>query len=423
MTIPTESSRIGILDHTGPSLGGGTLVAAHLASLLARDYAVDLIRDWSGFSPEQLSNAFSVNLDGVNIQECEAIWESFDVPGRCSLLQQLRRSWTLTARYDLFVYAGHWLPPFCQARHGLIYCHFPIGLPGANELEKNERWAHRSHLDRWLRMKAYRRVWQARLNGYNAILANSRFTAGWVERRWGVQAQVVYPPVDLHVPAVEKGNRIVSIGRFFGIEPRCKGHLAQVIAFREFVSRVPGWELWMIGSCHSEKDRAYLSTVREAAQKLPIRFFINVERDTVTQALASAKVFWHTAGLFENQAENPAFAEHFGMATVEAMRAGCVPVVVNSGGQREIVESGVSGFLCEGIPELIRYTVALAEDTSLMCFIAGEARRRSVDFDGQAFDRRISEIVKETFLRGLKRWNTNGILSCLPLRSKASSHG
>lgn len=422
LAVETKSLRIGILDHTGPSFGGGTLVAAHLASLLSREYTVDLIRDWSAFGPDQLSDAFSLALDGVNVKKCEAMWESFDIPGQYSLAEQLRRSRALTAEYDLFICAGHWVPPFCQARHGVIYCHFPITSPGVNELAKSERWARRGLLDRWLRMKAYRYVWQARLKGYDAILANSAFTAGWIERRWGVQSEVVYPPVELQVPVVEKENRIVSIGRFFGIEPRCKGHLAQVTAFREFLARVrEPWELVMIGSCHSEKDRAYLSLVQEAARDLPVRFLVNVNRDAVLQALAGAKVFWHTAGLFENTVENPAFAEHFGMATVEAMRAGCIPVVVNSGGQKEIVENGVSGFLCEGIPELVGSTISVAEDSSGMRSIASEARRRSSNFDEQVFDRRILEIVREALSRRPKRWATHGTLKMLARDSMSST--
>jgi glycosyltransferase involved in cell wall biosynthesis len=406
--------RIGILDHTGASLGGGTLVAAHLASLLSRTYSVDLIRDWSGFSPNQLSSVFSLDLARVNVRSCEDMWESFAVPGRYSLPQQIQRSRALTAPYDLFVYAGHWVPPFCHAKHGLIYCHFPIDLPGTIELPKDERWAQRNNLDRWVRTQGYRQAWRARMNGYDAILANSVFTAGWIERRWNAKAEVVYPPVDLNVPEVEKQNRIVSIGRFFGIERRCKGHLAQVAAFREFLARVPeDWEMWMIGSCHSEKDRAYLTAVQEAARGLPIRFLINVDRDTVLHALAGAKLFWHTAGLFENRAENPVFAEHFGMATVEAMRAGCVPVVVNSGGQKEIIENNVSGFLCEGIPELVRNTLAVVEDAALLCSVATRARRRSLDFDGRAFDRRILAIVARTLSRPPKGWATQGALNIL----------
>jgi len=423
MSTAGKNTRIGVFDHTGASLGGGTLVAAHLASLLSKDYTVDLIRDWSGFSRDQVSNAFSLNLDEVNVRNCEAIWDSFDVPGRFSLARQLRRSRALTAEYDLFICAGHWVPPFCKARHGLIYCHFPIGFPGTRELESDGRWANRTRFDRWMRIQGYQLEWRARMNGYDRFLSNSSFTASWMKRRWGVRAEVLYPPVELDVPQVEKQNRIISIGRFFGKEPRSKGHRAQIEAFREFLARVPeSWELWMIGSSLSDEDRAYLLSLEGAAGSLPVRFLVNVDRRAILEALAGAKLFWHTAGLSENKDEDPAFAEHFGMATVEAMRAGCVPVVVNSGGQSEIIENAVSGFLCRDIAELIGNTVTVTENSPLCSSMAAEARRRSMDFSGQVFDRKILEIVSRTLSQGPKRWHRRGTLSFVPPTSKAPPH-
>ncbi len=405
------SARIGVFDHTGASLGGGTLVAAHLAALLSRFYSVDLIRDWSNVSVQDLSSSFSLDLANVHSRSCDSMWESFGVPGQYSLRRQLQRSHELTSPYDLFICAGHWVPPFCYAPHGLIYCHFPIDLDGTQELANDARWAQRNGLDRWLRTEAYHLAWQARLNGYEVILANSDFTAGWIRRRWGVRSEVVYPPVELEAQRAEKRNRIASIGRFFGIEPRCKGHLAQVAALRQFLSRVPDpWELWMIGSCYCEKDRAYLSAVQEAARDLPIRFLVNVDRDAVLQALASAKVFWHTAGLFDKKAENPVFAEHFGMATVEAMRSRCVPIVVNSGGQREIVENGINGYLCEGVDDLEAHTALLAENDHLRAAMAIAAEQRSLEFSGPAFDRHILETVARILSRRPTRWRMQDAL-------------
>jgi L-malate glycosyltransferase len=412
--------RVGIFDHTGSSLGGATLVAAHLASLFSRFYTVDLIRDWSGFSLEQLSSSFSLDLRRVAARPCDAMWESFAVPGSSSFREQLRRSRSLTSPYDLFIYSGLWSPPFCYAKRGLIYCHFPIHLPNA-EIEKNERWMRRNALDRSLRVLAYRLVWKACLNGYDRILANSAFTAGWIERRWGVRSEVVFPPIDLEVPAVEKQNRIVSVGRFFGLEPRCKGHHLQTAAFREFLAKArEPWELCMIGSCLSENDRAYLSAIREAARDLPIRFLVNVDRATVLDTLARAKIFWHTAGQFADKNENPVFAEHFGMATVEAMRAGCVPIVLHSGGQREIVQNDLSGFLCDTTDELVEKSLGVAQSVPRLRSLAAAATRRSMDLSGEIFDRRILEIANRAFSQRRNPFAMQGILNALARTTRAT---
>src|SRR5260370_621248 len=73
-------------------------------------------------------------------------------------------------------------------------------------------------------------------------------------------------------------------------------------------------------------------------------------------------IYWHAAGLGNDDAAHPEQTEHFGITTVEAMAAGCVPVVINKAGQRETVEHGVSGFLWDTPDELQRYTARLIED-------------------------------------------------------------
>ena len=69
------------------------------------------------------------------------------------------------------------------------------------------------------------------------------------------------------------------------------------------------------------------------------RVLANLERSRLRQLYAQARIFWHAAGYGECD-ERPELSEHFGMATVEAMSAGCIPVVINKGGQPEIVEHG-----------------------------------------------------------------------------------
>jgi hypothetical protein len=57
-----------------------------------------------------------------------------------------------------------------------------------------------------------------------------------------------------------------------------------------------------------------------------------LQRGSILRWLAEAKLFWHTTGLAVDELKRPEHAEHFGIATVKAMRAACVPVVIASGG-------------------------------------------------------------------------------------------
>ena len=67
------------------------------------------------------------------------------------------------------------------------------------------------------------------------------------------------------------------------------------------------------------------------------------------------------------------------------MAAGCVPVVINKGGQTEIVEHGVSGFLWESLDELRDYTTRLIRDDNLRAKMSDAARTRAQLFSRETF--------------------------------------
>ncbi len=388
--------RIGILDHTGSSLGGGQLVAGHLATILSRHYHVELIHDGKVYSLGTIASAFGLDLSKVKERIIAGLPDGFGIPGGHPFFQQIRTARILTRPYDLFIYCGLGVPPFCHAGRGLVYCHFPVESSPDKELETGSQWLRRNPLDRFIRGSAYKLLWQIRMDGYSTIMANSYFTARWIKHRWGRPAEVVYPPVELLVPQVKKLNLIVSVGRFVG-RGRSKHQLKQISTFREFLTKVSGaWGLCLIGSCGSAaEDQTYLSAVQEDAQGLPVTLLVNQEQSVICRWLAEAKIFWHTTGLYVDETESPDHAEHFGIATVESMRAGCVPIVIASGGQIEIVENGVNGFLCKDLDALIRNTVALASDDGLLSALSQRARQSSMAFAKEAFERRVTDIVSQ----------------------------
>ena len=83
----------------------------------------------------------------------------------------------------------------------------------------------------------------------------------------------------------------------------------------------------------------------------------------------------------------------FGIPPVEAMAAGCVPIVIARGGQREIVRHGVDGFLWENLDELRRFTLQVTGDGALAHGLAARAMERSRDFGTAAFRRRLDQII------------------------------
>ena len=165
-------------------------------------------------------------------------------------------------------------------------------------------------------------------------------------------------------------------------------------AFRSLVrsGRADGWELILIGGCDAA-NRDYLLEVRRAAIGLPVSVLANAPGALRQEVVGSASVYWHGAGFGEDPQRHPERFEHFGIAIVEAMSAGAVPVVFDAAGPAEIVEDGVSGRRWTTIEELVEMTAELIADPAACTRLSAAAVRRSMDFSKEAFAERLLAIV------------------------------
>jgi glycosyltransferase involved in cell wall biosynthesis len=275
----------------------------------------------------------------------------------------------------------------------MAYCQFPFEASWELTARGDSRWADRFRLDRWLRVQLYRWRWRKRVGGYSKVLANSRFTATWIEKLWGVSAEVLYPPVRAVATPRPRENVIASLGRF--VRSDRKGTAAQIEAFARVRPRLEGnWRLVMMGFCADlPEDREALEQLRRRAADLPVVFVVNAPRQEILSRLAAAKVFWHTAALENLASTKPRYMEHFGIATAEAMQLGCVPIVPAGGGQPEIVEHAVSGFVCEDFETLERRTVELAADEPRWRAMSRAATQRGGRFAPDGFERHLIALL------------------------------
>jgi glycosyltransferase involved in cell wall biosynthesis len=165
------------------------------------------------------------------------------------------------------------------------------------------------------------------VNPDGQVVTNSKFTLEHAKKAYQSRnIQVLYPP------AIEEvrfsgftGEGIVSVGSF---HPN-KRQLFQLQMAKKF----PSADFRIIGSLAS---KSYYQSCQE--------YIHNNELDNVTlltdipsqqlyNELKHSRVFLHT---MKN--------ERFGIAPVEAINYGCIPVVHNSGGQREVVHDSTFRF-------------------------------------------------------------------------------
>jgi glycosyltransferase involved in cell wall biosynthesis len=237
------------------------------------------------------------------------------------------------------------------------------------------------------------------LETYDVVLANSEFTRGWIRRLWKRDAKVLFPPIRVGelAPATERKPTIVTVGRFFrpGLG-HAKRQLEMVQMFGEIVRAggLPGWTFHVVGGCEPSQ-LPYLEEVRAAAAGLPVEIHPDAPRALVDQLLDEGSIFWSATGLGEDEDRAPWAMEHFGMTTVEAMAGGCVPVVIDRAGQKEIVRDGVDGYRWSTPAELQQRTVELAADAALRARLAASAVTRAADFSEHAFEERWKDIAGE----------------------------
>lgn len=257
-------------------------------------------------------------------------------------------------------------------------------------------------------------IWELRLHGgpgvtrrsdlqsYDRIITISQFSRMWIQKYWGLESRILYPTTDTSKfkSSANKKNWILHVGRFF-VSGHSKKQLEMARAFTKLVSSygVSDWELHFVGSVHDgERHQEYFEHVKLEAQGYPVFFHTDVASFELKELLAQAKIYWHATGLDENEKTQPILFEHFGITTVEAMSSGCVPVVINAGGQREIV-TPQSGFLWNTREELIKFTLQLIEDEKKLKMYSAQAIKRSAFFDKKQgvkrFEMLLGEIKKE----------------------------
>lgn len=231
----------------------------------------------------------------------------------------------------------------------ISYVHYPTVSHDMLERVRDSVSSHnnslricRSKLLTNLKLLYYRLY--AKLYGFagrrnDVVMVNSTWTHGHIAKIWGPKKlYIVYPPCDtssfLQLPIRRSSKKfgIISVGQF---RPE-KNHELQLEILKEFLELLEERErqlvkLVLVGSCRNSEDTGRVKELKRQVRALKldnyIRFEINVPFDRLKEELGMASVALHTM-----------WNEHFGIALVECMAAGCVMVGHNSGGpQMDIV--------------------------------------------------------------------------------------
>lgn len=331
--------------------GGGERYLLTIAAGLAEVANVTLATQYpfSRLRLRTMGRELSLDLDAVRIETLHSAAAAAD--------------------YDVSIVMGNEvLPPIPgQASRNIYICQFPFPAP---QQVLDDR---RKHADDYQQIVVYspfaRRHYALAVQALNRPLPS---------------ITVVSPPAVLAEGAGTSGKRpmVVGVGRFF-LGGHTKRQDLMIEAFRALAQVCPEAELHLAGSLTSESEfRAYFADLQRKAHGLRVFFHPNIAPQRLAQLYNEASLYWHLAGYGVDEATDAYRCEHFGITVVEAMSAGCIPLVVNRGGPPQTVQNGVTGYVFESLDELVERSAQLlsrpagAADIVAMRTAAIEASRR-----------------------------------------------
>ncbi len=241
---------------------------------------------------------------------------------------------------------------------------------------------------------------------YDLLLANSRYTKGWIKKYWNMESRIFYPPIDVNLfQNGIKENIILGVGRFFPKEHN-KKQLELVDCFKQMHnSGLKNWQLHLCGGVDFDRDSCaeYFRLVEKKAVGYPVFLHPNIPFTKLLDLYSRAKLFWHASGLGENEQKKPERFEHFGITTVEALAAGCLPIVINKAGQKEVVENGVNGYLWNTTEEMKKITLQCINE-ELPIPNSSTLISSAKKYSKENFENNVDSILKSL---GLKTQDTN----------------
>jgi glycosyltransferase involved in cell wall biosynthesis len=217
----------------------------------------------------------------------------------------------------------------------------------------------------------------------DAVLANSNSTRKQCIKRWNRNdCTVLYPPIKIDEIATYISSSSSSSSRddICIVLSRLSPEKKIELAIEAFNTKVLNNKQLLIIGYLSRENKNYYQRLRDLSKRNQnIKILPNLRRNAVFPLLFKAKILFH-----------PMPNEHFGIAIIEAMAAGCLPVVHASGGPLEIVENGRYGLIYRDlseIPELLNCAFNLSKH------FQHKVKNRALQFDIKHFQEKLIALI------------------------------
>ena len=289
----------------------------------------------------------------------------------------------LTSDYDLLINTSNSLMLLPKNKQVITYMFFPR----KRRIMANEVNIHRPdiHFRPWSIRRPQRVVLRlmyrfSRPHHSHKVVCMTRFTCSALKQEYPMlqDLPIVYPPVDTGWMTAhnyqERQRAIVTVGRF----TPDKRQFEQI----KLAEALPDVPFHIIGFAGGNEYYRRCQRYVDERRLRHVQLHPDAPFEQMRALLQSSKFFLHTL-----------INEPFGLTTVQAITAGCLPIVHDSGGQREIVTNPNLRYReLEEVGGIIERLDAL--DTSAIASLVDDLQRYVVShFDEKIFRRKMRDIL------------------------------
>ncbi len=314
------------------TLGGGErYVLSIMKTLEEAGYDVDIF--WKSDLSKDIFSRLKINFHPDSFKTRLLLSENY-----------LEKMWNLRP-YDIFLYITDGSYILSGAKKNFVYCMVP---------QKN----------------LYNMNLVNRIKTINTkFITHSDFTKNTLQS-WGIETDRLYPYIDdvfINGESGVKENIILSVGRFFP-HLHSKRHDIVIELFKKLKengSKFKDFKLVLAGGLKPEDSDYFHKLKKISGNDESISFFPNLPFDELISIYKKSRFYWHCAGWGIDDQKNPEMVEHLGITPLEAMASGCVTFVYSSGGVKELVKDGVTGYTFKTSEDLIEKMARVTSDTIL----------------------------------------------------------
>lgn len=341
-------------------LGGGERYLLSMAEILSKHHDVYIFAD--NEIKRIAKDFFNIDLKRINLLDK-------NLPAESNVLQK----YLYFQRFQSFFYMTDGSIFFSGSGNNFLIIQSPSHIPKINLLG---------------RLKLFN--WK--------FICYSDFIREIIRKKTGIESIILSPSIDTDIlksKISEKKNVILTVGRFFPFPHNKKHDLLIRLFINNYKTHFQGWKLVIAGGLSEGGGQEILRNLKKESIGYPIDIETNLTYPKLVKLYKEARIYWHATGFGEDIIKYPEKAEHFGITTLEAMGAGCVPVVYGAGGQNDIISDGRNGYLWKNEDEFIQINHNLIENENELKKISGQARIRSKDFSITNFYENIEKLISE----------------------------